>query len=233
VVELQGLDDVPWADLDHAFGSAADVPAIIQGLASPSLSEREEALEELRTTIWHQGTVYSATAPAVPFLVEVALADEIDRETRRWLVYLLAWIAGSEGRNALGHRTQLEHVAASREALLPRVPDFLAWLERESEPEVRIPLVELVAQFPERGEAISSALWRLQTEDDDGRRQLFYRLALLAVGEDEPFDVGELPDDYFDAEDREELAAALKAGDAGSEVVRRAVGELAGYAGAG
>jgi hypothetical protein len=48
-------------------------------------------LHELFSTIVHQGTRYSATAPAVPFLVELATAP--DTHDRAWLVNLLAYAA--------------------------------------------------------------------------------------------------------------------------------------------
>jgi hypothetical protein len=124
VPEPDGLDAVPWSRLEHAFGSADDVPEMIRGLRSPSEREREKALEALRTTIWHQETVYSATPHAVPFLARVALDEAVDSKTRLWVVHLLAWISASEGRNAVGRRTQLEHVHAAREALAPFLPRF-------------------------------------------------------------------------------------------------------------
>jgi len=33
-VSLEGLDDVPWAELEHAYGRAGDVPGQIRGLLS-------------------------------------------------------------------------------------------------------------------------------------------------------------------------------------------------------
>jgi hypothetical protein len=55
-------------------------------------------------------------------------------------------------------------------------------------------------------------------------------VALIALGEDEQLDVRELPDDYFDDEARDELAAALAAREDPPETARRALGELAGHA---
>jgi hypothetical protein len=51
----------------------------------------EGALHELCFTIVHQGSRYSATAPAVPFLVELATAP--DTHDRARLVNLLAYAA--------------------------------------------------------------------------------------------------------------------------------------------
>ncbi|WP_117211420.1 hypothetical protein [Allorhizocola rhizosphaerae] len=71
---LDGLDDIDWARLSHAYGSAADVPAQIRALSSREVGVREKALHALYGNIYHQGTRYEASAYAVPFLLEL-LAD--------------------------------------------------------------------------------------------------------------------------------------------------------------
>lgn len=74
---LEGLDQVPWRQLHHAFGTAEDVPALIRASASTEESERSSALYELHGNLWHQGTIYEATPHAVPFLIDLATAQEI------------------------------------------------------------------------------------------------------------------------------------------------------------
>lgn len=69
---LDGLDDIDWGSLQHAYGSAGDVPGLIRALASPSPDERRAAIYELHGNLWHQGTIYEATPCAVPFLIELA-----------------------------------------------------------------------------------------------------------------------------------------------------------------
>jgi hypothetical protein len=77
---LEGLDKIDWSRLGHAYGSAEDVPDLLRQLASEDADERESAMYELHGNIWHQGTVYQATAAAVPFLIEVlAESDLADR----------------------------------------------------------------------------------------------------------------------------------------------------------
>jgi HEAT repeats len=68
---LEGLDQIDWASLTHAYGPASDVPDQIRGLASADEKTREASLYELFGNIWHQGTVYDASSHAVPFLVEL------------------------------------------------------------------------------------------------------------------------------------------------------------------
>jgi hypothetical protein len=70
-----GLDlgAVGWAGLTHAYGSASDVPALIRSLVAPDADERSKALQGLFSAIYHQGTVYRASAPAVPFLARTLI----------------------------------------------------------------------------------------------------------------------------------------------------------------
>jgi hypothetical protein len=90
-----GLDDVPWAELNHAYGSAADVPEQIRALASGKDSAVEKAIWSLFGNIYHQGTVYSASAPAVPFLVEALSMMAPNRQAE--LLGLLASMAQGYG----------------------------------------------------------------------------------------------------------------------------------------
>ena len=71
---LTGLDEIDWAALEHAYGPAEDVPGLLRALASGNAEAAKEALYELWGTVWHQGSVYPATVPAVPFLARIATA---------------------------------------------------------------------------------------------------------------------------------------------------------------
>src|SRR3954449_4706176 len=90
---LDGLDEIPWADLRHAYGSAADVPGMLRGLARPGAdSERADLLDRLDSSIYHQGgAVYSAGAVAVPFLIELASTPAVP--SRGAIVELIARFA--------------------------------------------------------------------------------------------------------------------------------------------
>jgi len=74
---LQGLDAVPWADLEHAYGSAADVPALLRKLLDPDPKERSEVLGTLYGNVFHQGTRFPATPYVIPFMVGPPLARTI------------------------------------------------------------------------------------------------------------------------------------------------------------
>jgi hypothetical protein len=91
---LRGLDEVDWEALEHAHGSASDVPVLLRAAASDDPDARDLAFELLAESIWHQGSVYSATAPAVPFLYRMLEGDETPDEPQ--VAGLLASIAGCD-----------------------------------------------------------------------------------------------------------------------------------------
>lgn len=69
---LEQLDDIDWSRLEHAYGAASDVPGMIRALADDDGDERAAAFHAAYGNIFHQGTRYSATPKAIPFLVELA-----------------------------------------------------------------------------------------------------------------------------------------------------------------
>lgn len=68
---LEGLDQIDWYKLGHAYGDASDVPAMIRSLASKKKATRDKAWDDLFGSVRHQGSIYSATPRVVPFLIEL------------------------------------------------------------------------------------------------------------------------------------------------------------------
>jgi hypothetical protein len=88
---LEGLSRVAWVDLEHAYGSAADVPDLVRALRSAEVEVRQNARWHLYGNIFHQGTRYQASAYAAAFLLEL-LADP-DTPDRTELLGLLMALA--------------------------------------------------------------------------------------------------------------------------------------------
>ncbi|MFG2341250.1 hypothetical protein [Streptomyces yangpuensis] len=84
------LDQVQWHDLTHAHGPAEDVPELIRALHGDDAEAVDEAIQELYGTIHHQGTVYPASAPAVPFLAHAVLHVPGRRDELLMLLAVLA-----------------------------------------------------------------------------------------------------------------------------------------------
>ena len=129
---LDGLDGIDWSGLHHAYGLATDVPGHLRALAGEDQEARDEALSWLFGTIWHQGTVYEATASAVPFLARIARQDRLPPDDRAMVVALLGAIAAgwsylevhrSSGASIAGARDdatlalEMAHVTAARAAV--------------------------------------------------------------------------------------------------------------------
>ncbi|MFE0519115.1 hypothetical protein [Streptomyces sp. NPDC058954] len=74
---LAGLDDIDWAALGHAYGSAEDVPGQLRTVCGLDEEARESAFRSLFGNIFHQGTRYSASPYAVPFLTRIAVAGPV------------------------------------------------------------------------------------------------------------------------------------------------------------
>ncbi|MGW1545056.1 hypothetical protein ACWCPM_33420 [Streptomyces sp. NPDC002309] len=115
-----GIDQMDWSRLRHAYGSAEDVPALLRDLASPVEETAAEAEQELWSSIVHQGTVYAATAPTVPFLARL-VAEGVRRTA---LLGMLGVIAGSVDEHDLPvPGAARDAVAAQLGLLLPLLAD--------------------------------------------------------------------------------------------------------------
>ncbi|MFG2969638.1 hypothetical protein ACGFZS_40835 [Streptomyces sp. NPDC048288] len=119
---LDGLDDRPWSSLSHAYGSAEDVPDLLRALAG---ADAEEALSELYGSVLHQGTVYAASAEAVPFLAGIAAAGHGTAD----VLALLGGMAESEDEYGVA-------AGEVRAAVTEQLPLLLPLLA-SPEPEVR------------------------------------------------------------------------------------------------
>ena len=114
------LDRIPWKRLRHAYGSAEDVPGF--DYARFGLLHQMGRVKNLHCilcthSILHQGTIYEATAYAVPFLIDLA----VDTRTpdRRGILGLLADIATgwAERYDRANYRHEREFEARERSAL--------------------------------------------------------------------------------------------------------------------
>jgi hypothetical protein len=90
---LTGVDRVDWSALEHAYGPATDVPRHLRALGSVDSGVREAALDALYGNLWHQGTLYPATAAAVPFVLD--LVDDDATPERPLLLLFLADVGRS------------------------------------------------------------------------------------------------------------------------------------------
>ncbi|GAA2913224.1 MULTISPECIES: HEAT repeat domain-containing protein [Streptomyces] len=107
---FRGIDEVDWASLRHGYGSAEDVPGLLRGLASADPAERESALDGMYGAVHHQGGVYDATLACVPFLLALAVREEV--RDRAGVVELLVSIGDIAGDRAVSEDIAGRAVAA-------------------------------------------------------------------------------------------------------------------------
>jgi len=120
---LDGLDDHPWPSFSHAYGSAEDLPDLLRALAGTDEGAADEALSELYGSVLHQGTVYAASAEAVPFLARIAAAGHRTADA----LVLLGGMAESDDEHGVAPGV----VRAAVVEQLPLILPLLAADERE------------------------------------------------------------------------------------------------------
>ena len=64
------LNSDTWANLEHAYGSAEDIPTILTVLA-----QGEDKWFDIWSALCHQGTIYTATFAAMPHIIKVFEAN--------------------------------------------------------------------------------------------------------------------------------------------------------------
>ena len=62
-----------WSELNGAYGPATEVPEALAGLTDPDLAD--DAIDDLYSVVLHQGTLYSASGPAVVEVARLLAAD--------------------------------------------------------------------------------------------------------------------------------------------------------------
>ncbi len=114
------LDSPQWSELSHAYGPAADVPALLEAAAGlpPSGGWRAEPYFSLWSALCHQGDVYTASYAAVPHLLEA-----MEGAPLRVPMTLLLLVASIEIARATGRGPAVpEALRADYDDALARVP---------------------------------------------------------------------------------------------------------------
>lgn len=120
---LEELDRVEWSRLSHAYGVATDVPDHLRALTGPDAVEAATALWLLDSRLHRDGAVFSATAAAAPFLVEVAGSDAVDVELRAGALLLIGTLAGDRAGDPGAARALLAALDIQRPRLRALLDD--------------------------------------------------------------------------------------------------------------
>lgn len=201
---LEGLDVIGWRDLTHAYGSAGDIPTTLRNLTSLDDVVRGHAQNHLYSTIYHQGTVYEATAFAVPFLLELAGSASVPE--RDWILdFLSAFAEETEFAQLNDLKAHQEFVdAASNDEREQRIRQGIIWASRVREAvrsglslylrlldddvaAIRAAASRSLAYLPEDAAVSIPALRRRldAEEDEDVRLQLLESVETVLSDEDD------------------------------------------------
>ena len=166
---LRGLRGVDWSAVRHAHGPATDTPALLRALMSDNKRHRRFACQLLFETIWHQGNIYTATVPAIPFLYNLLETD--GPHDKGAIAHLIATIANGEPSFAMCEgnpqetaqweailrnvgRSLRDEMAAGRmaaedvrRAVSDRLDVLYPYL-RDPEPEMRRSVAVAIGRFP-------------------------------------------------------------------------------------
>ncbi|WP_455359008.1 hypothetical protein [Streptomyces sp. SYSU K21746] len=156
----EGLEAVDWAGLEHNYGSAEDVPGLLQRCAGPNPEDAEEAAFELLNLLFHQGGWICSAVPAtLPFLLRLAAAPHVP--SRRAVLELVARLAAEAGQVA--ERFLDPGWEPTWERVLPEVLALLA----DPAPEIRRAAADVSGACASPGALLLPALlrcWRAESE---------------------------------------------------------------------
>ncbi|KAJ6446474.1 PBS lyase HEAT domain-containing protein [Purpureocillium lavendulum] len=193
---LDGLGSIDWPALQTAYGEATQVPVWLQQLqySGPAGGKRAaDALSKLSEHLVHQGTRWSATPHAVPFLlkllvdtrtpdrhkiigllVRLAVGDPDDWQPEN--IDIMAW------RTACGDEPDFE--LQSYDAVLNGVPVLKALALHDPVPSVQAMSAHALAWFPEAAGVASYNTLDLLWSVVDGRTGYAWvqASAVLAIG---------------------------------------------------
>ena len=222
---LAELDAIDWNSLSHARGSAQDVPEMLRSMASDDADARRAAFIQAYGNIWFEGTVFEATAKAVPFLVELAAVPAFpDRHRVLELLFQIAHgrspaegelpdddvgfslVAEPTFNSEIGE--EMTWVQAAAAAVAAGRPVYVGLLE-DPAPEVRRYAARLLTCCPDhRAEVLGPLIHTFESDDDPGARATaLYAIAVLAASEEEALIDRGLKDD----QPLVQLSAALSA----------------------
>ena len=129
---MLSLDSPRWSELQHAYGTASDVPPLLAQLASlPGSSGKSEPWFSLWSALAQQGDVYDASFAAVPHIVQALASAPLKAEA----VYFQfpAWVEICRGKNEVEVPKDLAGPYFDAIAMLPSLVAAASARERDAE----------------------------------------------------------------------------------------------------
>ena len=183
-----------WGQFRHAYGVSVDIPGLLAAAAGP-VSGRDRAWAQLWDRLCHHGSVYSASAAAVPDLTRLACDDSLRPADRAQATSLIAAIAdGSSylavhgpvvpGRFSTAEREQLSieqgWVQDARRAAREHAPRILERLDVTNGRELLV-IVVLAAEVGLGAAPFAASLTRARDRVAPGEQRAAVDLAVALV----------------------------------------------------
>jgi hypothetical protein len=154
------LDSNRWSDLEHAYGTASDVPAMLRRISTGD----GDAVNELFGSVCHQGSIYSASYAVVAHLI-IAAKAVTDPNLRAEILILVGSIRASrDDRSKVQPAPDIQR--SYREALPEALELAIATLNADLEPYTAVHLLQAAAALKGYG-TLGRVLAGLVDEDFD------------------------------------------------------------------
>ncbi|MBR7835015.1 hypothetical protein KDL01_17200 [Actinospica durhamensis] len=181
---LLGLADIDWSSMHHAYGTAEEVPELLEQLASPDADVRGKALSRFYSAVHHQGDVMNCTVATLPFLLD--LAGDFATPDRPAIVALLVSIGEAAiygyGRNYIDYDgVTPSNCDSGADLLREHAPTFIAYAA-DGEQRMRRAAIPALAWFIDDAPRAAGLIQaRLTPEADTMERLLVLEtMAVLA-----------------------------------------------------
>jgi hypothetical protein len=196
---LAGLRAIEWDKLTHAYGSAADVPDLLEEFLSNDPQTIHDAAWELQPKFLNQETVFEAAVFAIPFLIELLEHLALLSEAKKSILAMLRGCAKGitafdKLRNSPAGTNKNEpeiapkqdeseaYALAAHEAVKPALPACIQLLVDPDEMVVEF-AAHVLGNFPEEYAILVPAFHDalLQTQDFRKRVHLIMSLGSLSA----------------------------------------------------
>jgi HEAT repeat protein len=190
---LDGLDDIAWAQLRHAYGKASDIPRRLRALASNwNMREQLEGIEGALFSL--EGGICSATTPTLPYLVELVSTPKI--RIRGDIVEMLGRLV----TRLNDPRWRTEPAAVAGREVMISLHDKVIALLKERNANLRREVVGLLWQYAAispRAKEIEKALLAKDTREKELRIRVKSRLEGANAGRVAVLQLAETPELRF------------------------------------
>ncbi len=161
---LLSLDSPAWSELEHAYGDAADIPALLRRLEEqPSCDAEKEPWFTIWSALAHQGDVYSASFAAVPHIIRMLKTAPLEADTS--FFQFPTWVEICRHKNGVKIPDTLEKPYSEALSELPSLVAAVAGREWDAE-FLRSALAAIAAAkgFPAVAEAVQEIDPEIATE---------------------------------------------------------------------